>query len=107
MLGADITVAEKLLAAAIKAGGSRHVVAAVASAMWRLEHQRAGTHPPDDCILEHEALKAVAEIECGRQLGIAELCKLLKSGGYTDLAQQVSTVHRFRKADAHPPCALQ
>ena len=78
----------------------------MAATLWRLENGDKTNLRSLATLAEHEQVLAVVEQECGKQIGVGELCRKLRSNGFKDLAAQVSSNHRGRKQVAHPPVAL-
>ena len=98
----DMKWAAFLVREITRAGGSRQVVAASASAMWRLCASRPDSRPMEHIKLQEEIL-ATVEQELGVNTGIGKTCKVLKMNGYDDIAHTISNVHRSRVIAAHPP----
>ena len=84
---------------------SRQAVAAAASAIFR-SRDNVAVNSNINGIQTHEQVRAEVEILAGPSLGIGGLCKILREGGYNDLAATISNTHRMRKVDAHPPSAI-
>ena len=96
-------VGQSLLAETVRAGGSRQVVAATSVAVFKsvlaeVRQMKEG----DNRLSTHEQVMYAAEQVTGRKMGIAELCKTLRSNGQGDLAATVSSNHRCRNLVAYP-----
>jgi len=90
-------MAEKLIAAVVRAGGSRQIVAAVASALARLDKGEDSRK-----LHENEEIKGVVRQSFRREAGIGEVCSTLRRAGFKELASTVSAKHRNRNIAAHP-----
>lgn len=94
-------------------GASRQCIAAAAAATIRTCRDVPTDAPAkgdlDARSIEldiHEQLKAISEQFLGPGVGIASVCKRLRSGHYLDLAAQISNQHRRRKSVVHPSAEL-
>ena len=104
-----LEMAKTLMMAVVEAKRSRQVVAAVASALLRAgsddTEQDCGGRLAKMAVQKldlHEEVIAIVEESFGPGLGIGTVCKRLRDGGYTDVANSVSSIHRGRKQAAHP-----
>ena len=93
--------AESLMIAVIKAGASRHVAAAVASALYHVQCGRAR-----ESIDMQAEIVAVAKFHLGEDVGIGAVNKHLKSNGHAELAKDLSKLQKHRNAASHPPKLL-
>ena len=89
--------AKELLVAVVKSGASRHVVAAVSCALFRSVVESDSAIKVVNELMVHEELATVVEQELGPGVGIGEVCRRLKNGGFENLAASVSQQHRARK----------
>ena len=103
-----ITAACCVQSSTVAAGCSRQVAAACMSAAINSIMAKVGKKLGDDSSKAEEALsthedivRAVEEV-WGPGLGIGDICRRLRAGGYGDLASTVSNIHRHRKVAAHP-----
>ena len=104
-----LEMAKTLMMAVVEAKGSRQVVAAVASALLRAggdDTEKDGGDRMAKMAVQnldlHEEVIAIVEEAYGPGLGIGTVCKRLRDGGYSDVANSVSSIHRGRKLAAHP-----
>lgn len=86
-----------LLDVVVQGSGSRHVVASTASALARIDDSSV-----DATLRLAEDLKADAREVFGKEAGIGEIVKTLKSGGFPELGSACSQQHRLRRKAAHP-----
>ena len=78
----ELRAAGFLLREAVEAGGSRHVISSLGAALHRgCVHDKVKAN-----IEVEDQLAGIAEMELGKEVGIGELCKLLKGGGFRKLA---------------------
>ena len=95
-----LQVAIPLLEAVTRGGGSRQVVAAASSALFRLVLG-------DDAAISSEIetyaeVLSVSKVVLGENIGVSNVCSALKDRGCTDLAKEVSQMHASRNRRAHP-----
>ena len=104
----ELHVAKELLGKVVSSGASRQVAAAVASALWRLATPSpqvpttSASGMTVQHLAEHEEILLAVKEELGYSCGIGETCKMLRLGGFCDIASGVSNQHRCRKMVAHP-----
>ncbi len=97
-------VAAGLLAALVRAGGSRQVVAAVATALWRAATAAGGGKEAEACggsagdhrwILE-QVLAAASEAVAARgKLAVPALKVMLRGAGHVELASRVGRLSKL------------
>ena len=93
-----LLVAKELIYAVATSGATRQVVAASASALFRMVLGGAGEV---DNVESFSEVLSVAKWKLGEDAGVAGLCKELKGRGAADLAKQVSGLHKVRNNQAH------
>ena len=76
---------------------SRQVAAAVTSSIWRLENSMEANHSLE----EEQDLKEVVREAFGREVGLSDLKKVLKTGGFPELASSCDNTHKDRNKRAH------
>ena len=96
-----VCVAKELLATVVKSGGSRQVVAATASALWRLCKDDGEGGSSEQKINEYEIGMNAARSVLGEQVGMSDVCRQLKAGGNATLAKQLAGAHKSRNVVAH------
>ena len=108
-----LEMAKTLMMAVVEANGSRQVVAAVASALFRTGGEDADLGDSSKYEKQtvqqlelHEQVLGVVEEYLGPGVGIGMTCRKLREGGYFDLASTVSGVRRNRRMAAHPTTSL-
>ncbi len=110
----EFDAAAALLGAAVRAGGSRHVVAATASALWRAlvagggQAAAAGGAEANEFhwLLEHVLAAAAEAAESPRRLSVPAVKGLLRDAGHAELAARTARLSRLRIAVAHPDVGL-
>ena len=94
--------AKTLLEVVVTSGGSRQVVAASVATLFHLLERDGEKETASKEMLAHANIMEAGEEILGPQQGVSQICRVLKTSGYTTLAANVSNQHRCRNMLAHP-----
>mmetsp|Transcript_137811 Transcript_137811/g.274800 ORF Transcript_137811/g.274800 Transcript_137811/m.274800 type:complete len:351 (+) Transcript_137811:58-1110(+) len=106
----SVGIANEMLVSIVKAGASRQVVAATASALIRTCVSMATEADVGQQTVKqlqlHEELEAIGHEVLGHNAGIGRVTHALKDRGHGDLAREVSDQNKVRRYLAHPHANL-